>query len=206
MLSAAEAYYRAKGQPAVVKVLTGVNPQMSFEDLDSLLEREQYQKESPTAVLGLKLDDYFPMKGPLLESHLEVSSRDAWVSAWNELRDFDSEYKTVHCQLVDKIAGDAYCLVFKDTLGQACATGMAVFNQGALGIFGIATAKEYQGLGLATEVLSSLLNWGIDRGAEFAYLQVEKNNSPALALYHKFGFQQLYSYWYRVKTLEMTAA
>ncbi|MDD9894324.1 MAG: GNAT family N-acetyltransferase [Gammaproteobacteria bacterium] len=205
LLRAAEVYYRSKGQPAVVKVLTGANEQPCFSNLDSLLAQEQYQKESPTAVLALRLRNYFSMESPLLENNLEISAKEDWVRAWSELRELDPKNKSVHCQLVAKMTGEAYCLILKDALGKACATGMAVANQGVLGIFGIATAKEYQGLGLATELLSGLLNYGIDRGSEFAYLQVEKDNSPALALYRKFGFEQLYSYWYRVKELEVGA-
>jgi ribosomal protein S18 acetylase RimI-like enzyme len=29
-------------------------------------------------------------------------------------------------------------------------------------------------------------------------LQVEKRNAPAIRLYTRFGFQEIYQYWYRV--------
>ncbi|HAJ77077.1 MAG TPA: hypothetical protein DCM64_11565 [Gammaproteobacteria bacterium] len=44
-----------------------------------------------------------------------------------------------------------------------------------------------------------LLRWGCTQGATYAYLQVESDNHAAVNLYRKYGFAELYSYWYRVK-------
>ena len=40
---------------------------------------------------------------------------------------------------------------------------------------------------------------GMKKGAQNAYLQVVEGNDNARALYRSLGFQQLYTYWFRVQ-------
>jgi ribosomal protein S18 acetylase RimI-like enzyme len=47
--------------------------------------------------------------------------------------------------------------------------------------------------------MKALLSWGQEGGAESAYLQVMRDNGPAIRLYEKLGFEEIYPYWYRVK-------
>jgi len=48
-------------------------------------------------------------------------------------------------------------------------------------------------------VISNLFLWGWQNQARKAYLQVMLDNSPALHLYARLGFQEEYQYWYRIK-------
>jgi N-acetylglutamate synthase len=65
------------------------------------------------------------------------------------------------------------------------------------GIFGMVTAAEFRGRGVATAIVAKLLNEARAAGAETAYLQVEADNAPARRAYSKFGFRDRYAYWYR---------
>jgi GNAT superfamily N-acetyltransferase len=65
------------------------------------------------------------------------------------------------------------------------------------GIFGMVTAAEYRGRGVATAIVAKLLDGARAAGAETAYLQVEADNAPARRTYLKFGFRDCYAYWYR---------
>jgi ribosomal protein S18 acetylase RimI-like enzyme len=69
--------------------------------------------------------------------------------------------------------------------------------QGWLGLFDIATAPEQRNRGLGRAVVSSLLRWGRECGAQTAFLQVVPQNAPALQLYAGLGFREIYQYWYR---------
>ncbi|HEX7839332.1 MAG TPA: GNAT family N-acetyltransferase, partial [Kofleriaceae bacterium] len=46
--------------------------------------------------------------------------------------------------------------------------------------------------GLALAVMAALLEWGAERGATTAYLQVLGDNAPAIALYERAGFRTVH--------------
>ncbi len=58
----------------------------------------------------------------------------------------------------------------------------------------VAPARRRRGLGLA--VVGALLDWGAERGATTAYLQVLADNEPALSLYDRLGFATHHTYRY----------
>ncbi|MFC7249129.1 GNAT family N-acetyltransferase [Halomicroarcula sp. GCM10025324] len=49
--------------------------------------------------------------------------------------------------------------------------------------------QDYQGAGIGTELVQTLLGLGQDNGVEEVWLTVERWNDPAIALYRKVGFQ-----------------
>jgi ribosomal protein S18 acetylase RimI-like enzyme len=77
-------------------------------------------------------------------------------------------------------------------------TGIAVVDGNWLGLFGLITDEAVRRQGIATAITQSLILWGINRGATDGYLQVEERNEPAKALYSSLGFEETYTYWYRV--------
>ena len=89
----------------------------------------------------------------------------------------------------------AFAVQFDGDTPVACGS-LAVEGKLA-GIFGMVTAAEYRGRGVATAIVAKLLNNARAAGAETAYLQVEADNAPARRAYSKFGFRDRYAYWYR---------
>ncbi len=55
----------------------------------------------------------------------------------------------------------------------------------------IAVSADRQGHGVASELLSALLDEAVARGATHVLLEVRADNEPALALYRRFGFAQI---------------
>ena len=79
------------------------------------------------------------------------------------------------------------------------ATGLGILDRNELGIYAINTHQNFRGKHYARAICTALLNHGITCGAKYGYLQVVKNNQPAISLYESLGFHYDYSYWFRSK-------
>ena len=81
--------------------------------------------------------------------------------------------------------------------GETLACGAAGLAEGWLSVHGMRTALAHRGLGLARRVLLAMALEARAVGIDRAFLQVDASNAPALALYHRAGFQLAwrYSYW-----------
>ena len=76
------------------------------------------------------------------------------------------------------------------------ARGRGAFHDDWLGVASLWTSPEERGRGLGTAVLRSLLEWGAERGATTAYLQVVEANPTAAGLYAARGFEPHHGYVY----------
>jgi len=85
-----------------------------------------------------------------------------------------------------------------DPHGSRIATGSAVLDGDWLCLYGLAVEPEHRRRGLATAVLGELIEWGAERGARTAWLHVETDNAPALALYERLGFSEHHAVRYVV--------
>jgi ribosomal protein S18 acetylase RimI-like enzyme len=87
-----------------------------------------------------------------------------------------------------------------DVDGQYAAIGASAVEGEWAGIFGMRTAPEHRRKGLARRILRALLAEVGALGASQAYLQVEADNAPAIALYELEGFRAAYAYRYWIKS------
>lgn len=76
------------------------------------------------------------------------------------------------------------------------ASGVAAYADDWVGFRGIHVEPTHRRQGLALHVMAALLEWGAERGATTAYLQVLGDNAPALALYEALGFETHHAYRY----------
>lgn len=86
-----------------------------------------------------------------------------------------------------------------DIDGAPAAIGTGAIGGGFVGVFGMRTVPDHRRKGLARRILRALLAEARELGAEQAWLQVEAENAPAIALYAVEGFEPayLYRYWMR---------
>ncbi|GAA2155507.1 hypothetical protein GCM10009844_42690 [Nocardioides koreensis] len=69
------------------------------------------------------------------------------------------------------------------------AAGRATLDGDWLGLHSLTVEESHRRRGLGTTVLAALLDWGAERGATTAWLHVEVDNAPALAMYERLGFR-----------------
>lgn len=81
--------------------------------------------------------------------------------------------------------------------GAVLACGQSAAEADLVGLYDVFTHPEARGRGLARQLCSQLLAQAHAAGARVAYLQVEADNAPARAIYHRLGFADAYAYHYR---------
>lgn len=97
-----------------------------------------------------------------------------------------------------KITNPVLCAtVYVDKKAVAC--GLGVMEQEYVGLLDIVVKEEYRGYGFGKVLCRALLNKATEKGATTGYLQVVDSNEVAKKLYKNLGFEEIYSYWYRVK-------
>jgi len=188
-ISRVEDFYRRRGLAPTFKLTASSLP----ADLDGVLGALDYRIDAPVSVRTLDL----PAALPTVPALIEPLPSEEWrrVNAAT-----DEHYGAAPQIFLDLIARIRAPLAFVsiDDGGEAAAVGMAVAEDGWVGLFEIGTHPGHRRRGLARRVVGSLLTWGVEHGAAGAYLQVMPANTAALALYEGLGFAETYRYWYRV--------
>ena len=81
--------------------------------------------------------------------------------------------------------------------GAVLACGQTAIEADLVGLYDVFSHPEARGQGLARQMCAALLAQARAAGARLAYLQVDADNAPARAIYHRLGFADVYAYHYR---------
>ena len=81
--------------------------------------------------------------------------------------------------------------------GEVLACGQYAIEADLVGLYDVFTAPSARGRGCARLLCQHMLVHAREHGARHAYLQVEGDNHPARAVYHRLGFADGYAYHYR---------
>ncbi len=191
-ISHVEAFYRNEQQRPIFRLPSFVE----LDGLDGRLADLGYQKLDLTSVQTLDLS-YCGAIGSdracILPSY---SGMESWLGSFHQLSgDHRTDVET-HQRLLENILGET-CYMVLMVEGEVVACGLAVESGGLVGIFDVVTAPEHRRKGYGLELMEALLEWAVNTHAHHAYLQVMLDNQPALTLYKKLRFKELYRYWYR---------
>jgi ribosomal protein S18 acetylase RimI-like enzyme len=183
--------YRGQGLDVVFKITPAVQP----AHLDDALAARGYVINAQTSVQILTLNG---QKLSATDVTLTESLTDDWLSAFWEMSHTQPQHHAIHRQMLGHIL-PATCFAYLRQQNQIIACGLGVCQQQFVGLYDIVTHPNFRGQGYGTQIVQSILAWGQAQGAPTAYLQVMLNNPPALRLYARLGFNELYQYWYRSK-------
>jgi GNAT superfamily N-acetyltransferase len=98
-------------------------------------------------------------------------------------------------------AGEVTFATVRDGSGAVLARGRGAFHGDWVGVSSLFTREDVRRTGLGSAVLSSLLEWGAERGATTTYLQVVVANTAAQELYQAHGYEVHHRYDYLVLDL-----
>ena len=188
-----ESVYKRLGTPAVFKISPLVSP-----DFDYVLENRGYAIQHTTNVMAMSMN-----AARLDAPYPDVTFCDNIPSEWIEsLFRLKNTTNPIHRKVVPSM----YQAILKETIcasirmdNQIIATGLGILDRDYIGIYAIHVKEEYRKHGYARQICTGLLKEGMKKGAQNAYLQVVEGNDNARALYRSLGFQQLYTYWFRVQ-------
>ncbi|TFG98478.1 GNAT family N-acetyltransferase [Candidatus Thorarchaeota archaeon] len=184
-------FYNDRNTPPTFKITEESKP----ETLDEILEEMGFQKRMITQVQTIPIDDLVCFNPRVGVDLLRVSDESIDTLLYRSKRDeFAQE---VRREIIHRIEGEKkIARVMID--GKIAGVGLGVVEEDMLGFFSIRTFPEYERRGVGWSVTCALAMWGEETGANIAFLQVESENKPALALYAAMGFKTKYTYWYRI--------
>jgi ribosomal protein S18 acetylase RimI-like enzyme len=167
-------------------------------NLDSFLESKGLIIDMPTKMLTSPLDR-ITLEEPDVAIVVFGSPWDDWTAAYGKLTGFDKTKIAVRSDIINRIPSKKACsaaILDQKVIG----IGLGVLDDDWLGLFALVTHENFRRQHVGTSITQSLVSWGLSQGASHGYLQVQEDNVPAQKLYYGLGFEDAYSYWYRVAT------
>jgi ribosomal-protein-alanine N-acetyltransferase len=84
-----------------------------------------------------------------------------------------------------------YCCWLYESQGRVDAYGVLSTSADEAHILNLTVRPECQGQGLGRKMLTQMLRLAARHGADTVFLEVRPSNLPAIALYHKMGFNEI---------------
>lgn len=194
-LEIAEEFYLRRSSPPCFQLCPAALP----TELPQLLAERGYTFYAQTAV---QVQPTAQLLSHTSQSEARVTASPDLTDDWFELYTSASGYEPESLPIVRGILtriGPAARFTWLEWDGKPAAAGLGIVERGWLGVFCVVTSPPLRRKGFSTAVMHALAQWGLEQGAGGVYLQVMDDNLPALNLYSRLGFAQLYQYYYAVK-------
>ena len=185
--------YHAHSLPVVFKLTSHSQP----AGLDEILVQQGYRRDAPTSVQLMDLHDWQAETPAAV--HLAVQADADWQDAFSRMSGIAPDRRQLHEHILAAIVPQA-CFASIYAAGEIAACGLGVVQDAFIGLYDIVTDMRFRRRGFGLSLVRGLLGWGVSQGAHQAYLQVMLDNAPAQRLYKRVGFQEIYQYWYRVRS------
>ncbi|MFD0620504.1 GNAT family N-acetyltransferase [Paenibacillus sp. GCM10027629] len=187
-----EKIYSANNLPTTYKITPFVHP----INLDGSLEGKGYSVIDTTSVQTLKLDNIIEPELTSVRIYENITAD--WLENFCRLNNVKDKDKHVMERMLSNIkTKKGFVSLYYEEKVIAC--GLGVIEREYIGLYDIVTDINFRNRGFGEQMILNLLKWGKENGARYSYLAVVANNAPALRLYSKIGYSEIYKYWYRVK-------
>ncbi|HSW08852.1 GNAT family N-acetyltransferase [Aquabacterium sp.] len=192
-LALCEAVFREAGLPMFVRVTPFTRP----AELDAALAQSGYHVIDDTRVM-VAPDWPAPAEVMPRGFALERLTPAEFAEQVGALRGSPATQRRAHAErlALSPVPYEGWVLRRRDD-GHIAACGQMATEADLVGLYDVFTHPGSRGQGLARVLCSQLLARARSRGARVAYLQVESDNHPARAVYHRLGFADAYAYHYR---------
>jgi GNAT superfamily N-acetyltransferase len=191
----AEHFYEARGLPA----LFHISPASQPLGLDRALERRGYVIDAPVSVQVAAPSEVCQRAKPSGAARIELAR--APTEPWLEVSARKGRYaadEAVYRRLLHRLGASAHYALAR-VAGVPAAVALGTVRGDWFGVCSMLTLPGQRRTGLARALLSTLAGRALELGCHSLYLQVELENTAALALYEGLGFQNLYRTHYRLR-------
>jgi ribosomal protein S18 acetylase RimI-like enzyme len=187
-----ESIYASHQLKATFKMTPFVQP----TNLDGLLANEGYSIIDHTSVQSIELKQ---LKQPTIENvRIDDHVNEEWLEHFCSLNEVEDKHrKTMEFMLSNRLSDKGFFTLYQNDDVAAC--GLGIIERKVLGIFDVVSSEKYRNQGFGEQLLLNILQWGRQHGADQSHLAVLLHNQPALKLYAKLGYKEIYKYWYRTK-------
>ncbi len=183
-----EQHYRARGMQASFRL-----PDVpSFDAMRLALRDKGYRPEQPTLVQIAKVAAMRAVTAQLA-AQVDSAPDAGWASVFLG-EGFDPVDGASRVETLSKASGTVFVSVRE--AGHTIAAAAGAFSHGWASVHGMRTAQAHRGRGLAARVLAGIADTALRKGLDDVFLQVQEDNTSALVLYRRAGFQTAWKYVY----------
>ncbi|WP_275784558.1 GNAT family N-acetyltransferase [Pararhizobium gei] len=162
--------------------------------LIDLMDRQGWLSLSESIVM---MADIPPNDTTEAIEHLPLRDVGRFVDARLKISGESPDQKAGLAEVINAIKPECGLFLFEDQELGPIAVSLAVQDNDLAGILQLAVSPQVRRKGVGAAIVNASLRWARLRGARTGWLAVEAANEPAIALYRKFGFRDVYRYCYR---------
>jgi ribosomal protein S18 acetylase RimI-like enzyme len=185
-------WYAARGLPPMVAIPHPLG-RPGDSHVDRFLGRRGWGVRSGPAVVMTAATADVARSGPAAGAELRPEPDQAWLDLYHGYR---GQLPPVARRLLLSAPFQAFASIRRD--GGIVAIGRVAVAAGWGGLSAVAVHAGHRRAGLATAISAALAEAAAGQGAARLYLQVEEDNTPAIALYARRGFTGHHGYHYRI--------
>lgn len=198
-LAECAALYHGLGLPLLVRITPFSEPAA----LDAELAARKFAHHDDTRVMVLpRLDRIaaMPLGEPLPGSTWAELAAPDYAEVVGQMRGSSAQARRAHAERLRNSPVPSRGFLLRGPNAEPLACGQIAQEGDLVGLYDVATAPDAQRRGYGSYVCRRLLTLSArEVGARIAYLQVGADNEVARRLYARLGFEDAYTYHYRLQ-------